>query len=72
MTSGDCSTGVSAVIDPLGRIVKSLPLGTEGVMDASLPRRINATFYARTGDAGVALVIALALIVIVRRRVKQR
>ena len=32
------NTGISAVIDPVGRIVKSLPLGTEGVMDASLPR----------------------------------
>ncbi len=35
------NTGISAVIDPLGRIVKSLPLGAEGVMDASLPRRID-------------------------------
>ena len=50
------NTGISAVIDPLGRIVKSLPLGTEGVMDASLPRRIDAPLYARTGDGGVALV----------------
>ena len=25
------NTGISAVIDPLGRIVRSLPLGTEGV-----------------------------------------
>ena len=48
------NTGISAVIDPLGRIVKSLPLGTEGVLDASLPRRIDRTLYARTGDGGVA------------------
>ena len=33
------NTGISAVIDPLGRVVKSLPLGTEGVLDAALPRR---------------------------------
>ena len=66
------NTGISAVIDPLGRIVKSLPLGTEGIMDASLPRRVDATLYARTGDAGVALVIGTALIIIVRRRVKRR
>jgi apolipoprotein N-acyltransferase len=65
------NTGVSAVIDPLGRIVRSMPLGAEGIMDASLPRRIDATLYARTGDAGVALVMGIALIVIVRRRVKR-
>ena len=66
------NTGISAVIDPLGRIVKSLPLGTEGIMDSSLPRRIDATLYARTGDSGVALVIGAALIIIIRRRVKRR
>jgi apolipoprotein N-acyltransferase len=66
------NTGISAVIDPLGRIVKSLQLGAEGVMDSSLPRRIDATFYARTGDTGVALVIGVALIIIIRRRVRHR
>jgi apolipoprotein N-acyltransferase len=66
------NTGISAVIDPLGRIVKSLPLGAEGIMDASLPRRIDATLYARTGDSGVALVIGAALIIVIRRRVKRR
>ena len=66
------NTGISAVIDPLGRIVKSLPLGAEGIMDASLPRRIDATLYARTGDSGVALVIGAALIIVIRRRAKRR
>jgi apolipoprotein N-acyltransferase len=66
------NTGISAVIDPLGRIVKSLQLGAEGVMDSPLPRRIDATFYARTGDTGVALVIGVALIIIIRRRVRNR
>ncbi|MEI8151804.1 MAG: apolipoprotein N-acyltransferase [Hyphomicrobiales bacterium] len=65
------NTGVSAVIDPVGRIVKSLPLGAEGVMDSSLPRRIDAPLYARTGDLGAALVVVLALIFVIRRRVRQ-
>jgi apolipoprotein N-acyltransferase len=65
------NTGISAVIDPLGRIIKSLPLGTEGIMDASLPRRIDAPLYARTGDSGVMLVIGAALIMIIRRRMKR-
>ena len=32
------NTGISAVVDPLGRVVRSLPLGAEGVLDAPLPR----------------------------------
>jgi apolipoprotein N-acyltransferase len=65
------NTGISAVIDPLGRVIKSLPLGTEGIMDASLPQRIGAPLYARTGDSGVMLVIGAALIMIIRRRMKR-
>ena len=65
------NTGISAVVDPVGRIVKSLPLGAEGVMDASLPRRIGPTLYARTGDGGVALVMGAALIFIIRRRARR-
>jgi apolipoprotein N-acyltransferase len=65
------NTGISAVIDPLGRIVKSLPLGAEGVMDVALPRRIDPPLYARTGDAGVALLIGVAFIIVLRRRIRR-
>lgn len=64
------NTGVSAVIDPLGRIVGSLALGTEGVLDASLPRRIDPTFYVRTGDVGIGLLLGAALIFLIRRRTR--
>ena len=37
------NTGISAVIDPLGRVVNSLPLGVEGVLDSRLPRPIGPT-----------------------------
>jgi apolipoprotein N-acyltransferase len=62
------NTGISAVIDPVGRIVKSLPLGVEGVLDAPLPHRIDAPLYSRTGDTGVLLVLGASLIIILRRR----
>ena len=65
------NTGISAVIDPVGRIVKSLPLGVEGVMDAPLPRRINAPVYARFGDFGVLVVIGASLIFVIRRRTRR-
>jgi apolipoprotein N-acyltransferase len=42
--------GVSAVIDPLGRIVGAIPLGHEGVLDSALPRPAGITIYARIGD----------------------
>ncbi|MEZ5786416.1 MAG: apolipoprotein N-acyltransferase [Xanthobacteraceae bacterium] len=44
------NTGISAVIDPVGRIVTLLPLGREGVLDSALPQRIASPLYARTGD----------------------
>jgi apolipoprotein N-acyltransferase len=64
------NTGISAVIDPLGRIVRSLPLGVEAVLDAQLPRRIAPPLYARTGDGMVAAALGLLLIVLLRRRLK--
>jgi apolipoprotein N-acyltransferase len=64
------NTGISAVIDPLGRIVASLPLGREGVLDAPLPRPISAPFYARFGDAPATIIVAIALFVVIRRRLQ--
>jgi apolipoprotein N-acyltransferase len=63
------NTGISAVLDPLGRTVASLPLGTEGVFDASLPRAIDATIYVRVGDGFVIVLMIAAIALIVRRRV---
>jgi apolipoprotein N-acyltransferase len=65
------NTGVSAVIDPVGRVVKSLPLGTEGVLDAPLPRRLAPTFYARTGDGTAIFLLGIALIIVIRRRARR-
>jgi len=64
------NTGISAVVDPLGRIINSLPLGREGVLDAPLPRPAGATIYARLGDAPAALMVMIALIAVVRRRLR--
>jgi apolipoprotein N-acyltransferase len=64
------NTGISAVVDPLGRIINSLPLGSEGVIDSPLPRSIAAPFYARVGDIPAAMIVALALLAIIRRRLR--
>ena len=63
------NTGISAVIDPVGRIINSLPLGTEGVLDAPLPQAIGAPLYARLGDLPAFIIVALAFVAVVRRRV---
>jgi apolipoprotein N-acyltransferase len=44
------NTGISAVIDPYGRVVASLPLGVEAVLDSELPRAISPPLYAKLGD----------------------
>lgn len=45
------NTGVSAIIDPYGRITDSLGLDRTGVLDANLPRPLGATLYSVVGDA---------------------
>jgi apolipoprotein N-acyltransferase len=66
------NTGISAVIDPLGRDVARLGLGIEGVLDSALPAAIAPTVYARTGDIPAAMIIAVALIFVLRRRMTKR
>ena len=44
------NTGISAVVDPYGRIVGALPLGVEGVLDSALPGAIAAPPFARFGN----------------------
>jgi apolipoprotein N-acyltransferase len=54
------NTGVSAMIDPWGRITKQLPLGQAGYIDAALPLPLAPTLYARTGDTPVFLLLLAA------------
>lgn len=55
-------TGISAVIDPYGRIINSIGLNKEGAIDSGLPRALDGTTsYARFGDLFFALLIVLGL-----------
>jgi apolipoprotein N-acyltransferase len=65
------NTGISAVIDPVGRIINALPLGVEGVLDSSLPQPLPPTLYARMGDGPLGLVLATLLVVAAFRRLRQ-
>ena len=67
----DANSGISAVVDAHGRIVASLPLGVEGVLDADLPVRLpGRTLYAAFGDAsfGLGLIACLLVALAARRR----
>ena len=47
------NTGISAIVDPYGRVLAELPLGAEGVLDGGLPQRIEAPLFAKFPFAGV-------------------
>jgi len=59
------TTGISAVVDPYGRVVASVPPDTPGLLQARVAPRTDLTPYARLGDAfaaGCVLVAAAALL----------
>lgn len=62
------NTGMSAVIDAKGRVLRSLPLGAVGIIDAPLPPPLPATPYARSGDLPAALLLLAALAGLALRR----
>lgn len=65
-------TGISAIIDANGRIVKSLPMHRAGRIDALIPVAKAPTLFARYGNilpiAFAALLIALSFYPLARRR----
>jgi apolipoprotein N-acyltransferase len=66
------NTGISAVIDPLGRVIKALPLATEGVLDSALPQPLSPTPYARMGDGAAGLMVGAAAILVIHHRRRRR
>lgn len=55
------ATGVSQLLDPCGRRLRSIPMFHEGVALAELPLRRDLTLYTRLGDWPVALSWAILL-----------
>ena len=55
------NTGISAMIDPKGRITASMPLGEEGAIDVPLPSVAAATLYSRWGDTPVLALLLLLM-----------
>jgi len=55
------NTGISAVIDPYGRVLQQLALNRSGVIDSSLPSALEPTFFSKWGNNTFFLMI-LALL----------
>ena len=62
------NTGISGVIDPVGRVVNSLPLGIEGILDSNLPKAIAPTLFVAFGNYLLILLLGVSLVAVGRRR----
>ena len=51
------NTGISAVIDPMGRITAQSRLGVAAVVDGALPEKSGETIYAMIGDVALLLLV---------------
>ena len=65
------NTGMTAIIDPRGRVVARLPQFSEGVLEGEVQGYSGATPYVNLGNTPVVLmcVVLLGALVFIRRRV---
>ena len=58
----NAGTGISAIVDPYGRVLARLDLGQRGIVEGPLPSALPPTLFSRFGNR-IALVLALMLVV---------
>jgi len=56
------NTGISAVIDPQGKVIASLALNAAGYLDSPVPVPLSPTLYARMGDWPLFTLLLLGLL----------
>jgi apolipoprotein N-acyltransferase len=57
----DANTGITAVIDPLGRLIGTATEGMTGVLDSDLPQALPETIFARFGEWGFFVLLLACL-----------
>lgn len=64
------TTGISAFVNPTGRVLHEIPMGKSGIIYADFQARESVTPYVRFGDwfCWVAMAIVVAAIAILRKR----
>jgi apolipoprotein N-acyltransferase len=61
------NTGISAIIDPYGRIEAETPIGVRTILDGSAHFRSDRTFYTQYGDVFAYLNVVMAVVLLVWR-----
>jgi len=66
------NTGITAIIDPYGRIIGRTPIGVRTILDGTVRYRSDQTLYTEYGDvfayANALVAVALAVVAIYDRR----
>ena len=56
------STGISAIVDPYGRVRAALPIGAENVIDGALPGALPPPLFARFGNMVPLCLLLISLV----------
>jgi apolipoprotein N-acyltransferase len=66
------TTGISALVDPAGRVIEELPMGRTGIIIAKYAARKTMTPYVRWGDWFAYLSAGVVMIGVVARRRRRK
>jgi len=61
------NTGISGVVDPLGRIEKTLGINEQGIIDSALPKALPLTVFAEWKETFVWIIFFVLLAINARR-----
>ena len=66
------NTGISAIIDPYGRIIDKIGLGKKGSIFSPLPKKTVETYYSKVGDFLFFGVLMLSLLIMIFLKKKKK